>query len=179
MCGLLAVPCSGLLCGLGKETASPALLAGADTALSSGALSPNGKAEGELEPFCVDFREPQLGRDGLDISVSVRNRDKLAAGTPLSPLVLGCHSVTSCLFSSGGLRAWASLFLSEDLFHRLYPVLLSVQQIGSAEVIMPGLGWNYWGRECIEMRETQCSQRGNQSSPHQVPSVSYWDAQGL
>lgn len=97
-------PCSGLLCGLGKETASPgtaSCLGLTDTALSSGDLKPNGKGEGVLETFCVGFREPKLGRDGLDIGVSVRNRDNLATGSTLSPLVPRCHGVTSCLFSRG------------------------------------------------------------------------------
>lgn len=106
-------PPSGLLCG--EETAFPgtaSCLGLTDTALSSGALHANRKEGGELETCCVGFREPQLGRDGLDISVSVRNRGKLATGTTLSPLVLRCHGVTLFLFSPGTLRAWASFFFS-------------------------------------------------------------------
>lgn len=92
-------PCSGLFCGSSPGTAS--CLGLTDTALSSGALHPNGKGEGEPETCCVGFRESQLGRDGLDISVSVRNRGKLATGMSLSPLVLRYHSVTSFLFLQG------------------------------------------------------------------------------
>lgn len=60
-----------------------------------------GRERAEPETCCVGFREPQLGRDGLDISVSVRNRGKLATGMTLSPLVSRCHGVTSFLFLQG------------------------------------------------------------------------------
>lgn len=132
MCGLLAVPCSGLLCGLGKETASPALLAGADTALSSGALSPNGKGEGELEPFCVDFREPQLGRDGHQCECEKQGqtgrRDTIESpGVGMS----WCHLMP--LFSRGSQGLGFPFPFGGSISQ-------AVQQIGSTEVIMLGLG---------------------------------------
>lgn len=55
--------------------------------------------------------------------------------------------VSPCSFFSRDSEGLGFFFflLSEAPFHRLYPVLLSVQQIGSTEVTMPGLGWAYWG----------------------------------
>lgn len=71
MCGLLTVPVLWAPLWTRKGNSLPgtaSCLGLTDTALSSGDLSPNGKGEGELETFCVGFREPQLGRDGLDIA---------------------------------------------------------------------------------------------------------------
>lgn len=111
--------------------------------------------------------------------MSVRNRDKLATGMTLSPLVSRCHGVTLCLFSRGSQGLGFFFFLSEAPFHSLYSVLLSVQQIGSTEVTMSGLSPAYWGSGMYGDKGGTVLTAQTSIIPTQMPSVSSWDAQGL
>lgn len=164
MCGLLTSPRSGLPCG--KENSLPdtaSCLGPTDTALSSGALHPMGRGRGAGNLLCGLPGAP-AGEDALDISVSVRNRGKLASGTTLSPLVSRCHSDTSFLFLQGLSGPGLLFFLSEAPFHRLYRFYSPFSKCEVLKSLCQGWAGPSGSREYTEIREGQCSRHRNRSS---------------